>query len=104
MFRLELAVYFTGAPYRLEGRGGLWDDLFPNTGSWSLVGSPGHAPFCLPRELAIQELEARAGPGVLTFKLEPRGRHGEWRWGSESWQTQAHQKLHLLALILNSSG
>jgi hypothetical protein len=100
---LELASYFVGTPYRLEGMGGPWADLFPATEACVMVGPSRHlAEVRYPRALALRELEARAqdSPEALFFELYDGGEAGRWCLGSGEWQSVSGQPLRLLALLL----
>ncbi len=100
---LELASYFVGAPYRLEGMGGPWADLFPATGACVMVGPSRHlAEVRYPRALAMRELEALAQetPEALFFELYDGGETGRWRVGSGEWQSVSGQPLRLLVRLL----
>ncbi|MCE7869578.1 hypothetical protein DYH09_04270 [bacterium CPR1] len=99
---LELAVYFTGATYSLEGLGSSgWEDLFGQTESWALVGpDPRTATVRYPRELALVELQSRGGPEVVRFEVRPSGRDGRWCFGEGDWTSVPHKVTLLLALLL----
>jgi hypothetical protein len=103
---LELATYFLGIPYKLEGEGSAFSGLELGKNDWYLVASGENlSGIRMPGPLARSELESRArrSPDALVFVLEEN--RPRWRIARQSgWADANADQLRLVACLLLGGG